>query len=292
MAHCLLFGLSGAVGRALLALRNEADPPWLAVTRQRAPTSESGVHWRQGALPAMVSDDLGEIDAIASLGPLDAFAHWFAASAIRPERVIALGSTSVDSKRDSPDPAERDLATRLAEAEARLTRCCRERGSALLILRPTLIYGMGGDRSLSRLVALAQRFRWLPISARATGLRMPVHAADIADVVARGLRTPRPWQGVYALPGGEALPFRAMLERTLVVAVPRARLLSLPHPLFLAGCALSTKLGLLAGATAGMLSRLDQDLLADATAAGSDLGYAPRPFQPTAEMFRDEPLRG
>ena len=43
-------------------------------------------------------------DAIASLGPLDAFAAWFEGCPDAPARVVALGSTSVHGKAGSPDP--------------------------------------------------------------------------------------------------------------------------------------------------------------------------------------------
>lgn len=287
-ASWLFLGLSGPVGRAVQAARSPDDPDWLAISRRPPATSDGAVHWLRGQLPEAMPDMAAwtAITAIASLGPLDAFAHWFAASDLHPQRVVALGSTSIDSKRDSPEPGERALAERLAQAEATLADACRKRGIALLLLRPTLIYGMGGDRSLSPLMALARRLPCLPISRRATGLRMPVHAADLADLVLGSLRAEQPRAGCYATPGGETLTFRAMLERSLVVAAPQRRMLALPHPLFLAGCRLAQALGLIAGTSAGMLSRLDQDLLADALPARRDLNYRPRPFTPEPDMFR------
>lgn len=285
--HCLCFGLSGPVGRALRRLRQDDDAPWLAISRQ-PPADAAGVRWQRGELPGQpAAETLPPLSAVLSLGPLDAFAAWFAAQPLAPARVIALSSTSVRSKRESPDPAERALAQRLHWAEQSLRRDCTARGSALLILRPTLIYGEGSDRSLTRAVALARRFGWLPLSRRAVGRRMPVHAADLAQVVIDSLRAPQPRQGSYELPGGEILSFAEMLRRTLAVAAPAAKVLELPDPLFRIGLWLARRAGLIRGATAGMLSRLDQDLLADAGAARRDLGYAPRPFQPEAVASQD-----
>lgn len=276
----LCFGLSGPVGRALLQRRLPDDPPLLGISRSVG-TEVDGVRWLQACLPETpVAGDLPAIGAIASLGPLDQFAQWFAAQPLAPQRVVALSSTSVSSKQASPDPAERDIAARLLAAERSLQRDCAARGSALLLLRPTLIYGNGPDRSLSRVVALARRWRFLPLSRRARGLRMPVHADDLAEIVIDSLRALLPRQGVYALPGGETLAFAEMLRRTLAVAAPQARVVPVPDVGFRMALALARRLGLIAGATAGMLSRLDQDLLADDSAARRDLGYAPRPFQP------------
>ncbi|HEX5756686.1 MAG TPA: nucleoside-diphosphate sugar epimerase [Arenimonas sp.] len=287
----LCFGLSGPVGRALLQRRLPGDPPLLGVSRQACGHTD-GVRWIQACLPeSPVSADLPAVVAIASLGPLDQFAQWFAAQQLAPQRVVALSSTSVVSKQASPDPAERDLAARLLAAEQRLQRDCDARGSALLLLRPTLIYGNGPDRSLSRVVALARRWRLLPLSRRARGLRMPVHADDLAAVVIDSLRAAEPRRGVYALPGGETLAFVEMLRRTLAVSAPQARVVEVPDVAFRLALAIARRLGLIAGATAGMLSRLDQDLLADASAARRDLGYAPRPFHPWSEK-QDVAYRG
>lgn len=285
-AGWLFFGLTGAVGRAVQALHQPADPPWHALSRQAITPAATGVQWWSGRMPDRVPwAALPGINAIASLGPLDVFARWFAAAECRPARVVALGSTSIHTKRDSPDPAERALAIRLREAEDLLVASCRARGVPLLLLRPTLIYGMGGDRSLSRLVALARRWRCLPISTRAVGLRMPVHAADLAAALLAALRRDLPLEGVYAAPGGEVLTFRAMLERTLAAAVPGAVVVPLPDPLFRTALWLAWRAGLIAGASAGMLSRLDQDLVADATPLKQVLDYQPRVFSPRADMF-------
>lgn len=286
----LVFGLSSMVGLALQQRLGNSGcdgRDWLAISRQPRCSDSPGLRWQVGHLPGqgpiLAPDE--RVTAIISLGPLDAFSLWLVESGLAPERVIALGSTSIDSKRYSVDPGERAVAQQLADAEARLDRYCRDRGVALLLLRPTLIYGMGGDRSLSPMMALARRFRCLPVSRRATGLRMPVHAHDIADVVLLGLHAAAPVQGTYALPGGERLTFRAMVERTVAVAAPRAWVVTVPHALFLAGIFLAKKLGLIAGATTGMLSRLDRDLLADGDAARRDLGFSPRPFEPDSALF-------
>jgi nucleoside-diphosphate-sugar epimerase len=224
-------------------------------------------------------------NAIASLGPLDAFVAWFERSRLAPARIVALGSTSVHGKSDWPDPRERALARTLHECEQRLARCAAERGSVLTLLRPTLIYGNGRDHNLSRVVALARRWRWLPVPRGAAGLRQPVHVEDVAGAVLHCLRAPVACPGFFDLPGGETLAFALMLRRTLAVAAPRARLLPLPAPVFRLGVRLARASGGLGGAGEGVLARLDRDLAYDIGPARTALGYAPRGFQPTAAMF-------
>jgi nucleoside-diphosphate-sugar epimerase len=282
MKRWLVFGLSGQVGAALRAALVAGEAELVAVSRQ-PPDDAPGLRWIRGQLgPELAVGD--GFDAVISLGPLDRFSCWFERSGLAPARVVALGSTSVHSKSASPDPAERELAARLAQAEARLAAACADRRSACALLRPTLIYG-GGERSLSRIAGLARRWRWLPLPSDATGRRQPVHAGDLAAAVLACLRSPAAIVGSYDLPGGETLAYDEMLRRVLAVAAPRARILRLPAPLFRAGVRLLRPLGL-GGAGEGLLSRFNRDLVFDAGPARRDLGYAPRPFQPRADMFR------
>lgn len=269
----LVFGLTGMVGEGLRARRGPGDPRLLGVSR-RPPPATAGVDWREGELPA--PGPLPAVPAIASLGPLDAFAAWFEGSALAPARVVALGSTSVHGKAGSPDPAERALVARLREAEARLAAACAARGTALTLLRPTLVWGRGRDRNLTRWVALARRLRWLPLPRTARGLRQPIHADDVAGAVLAALRAPAPVPGVFDLPGGETLAYDEMVARCLRVAAPGSRLLRLPVPLFRLGLALLGG----RGPGPGVIARLDQDLAYDPAPVQAALGWRPGPFSP------------
>jgi nucleoside-diphosphate-sugar epimerase len=279
----LVFGLTGQVGSAMRASLHDSDPGLLAVSRE-PPADEGGISWCRGSLEGF-PDPPREIAAIASLGPLDAFARWFEASSLAPARVVALGSTSVHGKKDSPDPAERALAQALRDAESRLAAAAHARGSALTVLRPTLIYGHGRDHNLSRIVGLARRWRVLPLPLRAGGLRQPVHVEDVAGAVLGALRARSPRPGFFDLPGGETLAFDVMVARAVAAGAPGATLLRLPGPLFRSGVGLLRALGRLDAAGSGVLARLDQDLAYDPEPARMALGHYPRGFQPTAETF-------
>ena len=279
-AQWLVFGLSGQVGDAFVRALGAVDPPCLALSRHpRQP--RPGVRWVQAGFEGF-ADPPGPIAAIASLGPLDGFAAWLEGSRLAPARVVALGSTSVQGKRDSPDPAERALALALRTAELRLAAVAAERGIALTVLRPTLIYGNGRDRNLSRLVAAARRWRVLPLPANARGLRQPVHVEDVAAAVLTSLREPRPRPGFFDLPGGETLPFDQMVARALAAGAPRALRLPLPGPVFALGVRL---LGGGRGLGRGFLARLGQDQVYDGGPARDALGHAPRGFRPGPEAF-------
>jgi hypothetical protein len=80
----------------------------------------------------------------------------------------------------------------------------------------------------------------------------------------------------FDLPGAEALPFDAMVERFLARHAPGARLWRLPDGAFrLAMGAAGRGAGM-----AGWLWRARRDQLSDLDAAASAFGYAPRRFEP------------
>lgn len=282
MKHALVFGGSGQIGRPLLArlLRDG----WRVTALSRQPQHERpGLSWLSGdfsALPVLPE----QVDAIISCGPLDAFAHWYGASRIDCDRVIAFGSTSVEVKRGSADPRERDVAQRLRAGEEGVFEAAASRAANATLLRPTLIYGAGRDATLTRIARLAQRWGRFPLPRNALGKRQPVHVDDLAAAAFAALDSTASHGRTYALPGGETLAYREMVRRVLAVLDPPARLVELPSPLFNLALVVA-KLGGGTGLGEAAVQRMRTDLVFDDAPARRDLGYAPRVFAPTARMF-------
>ncbi len=282
MTRALVFGASGQIGRFLLPLLHEAGIAVEAVSRtphQAMP----GACWTRLDLFGQ-----GEVahapDWLFSAGPLDGLLAWLRRSTTQPSRVIAFSSTSAATKAQSPDPAERALSQHLEEQEQRLIAWCGQRNIGWTILRPTLIYGAGIDRNLTRIAHLAQRLGAMPIPRGATGLRQPVHAQDLAICAMAAAMRPASLSRRFDLPGGEVLSWREMVRRTVACLSPAPYLLPLPDLAFSA----VSRIGLMRDFGPGVIARLRQDLVFDADPARSDLGYHPRPFVPRAEMFRGD----
>lgn len=259
---------------ALLAGGAEVD----ALSRHPGPLLP-GLRWVAGALPAGSVDLADRYDALLSLGPLDLCGAWLSA-APPAGRIVAYGSTSLDAKADSPDPAERELARRLVDAERRLHAVAARRGMRSLVLRPTLIYGAGRDRSLSPLARIAARWKLLPFPRwdGEGGRRQPVHTADLAGAAVRALSVPT------ALPPAIALPGPTLSWRQIFAAVAGsvgARLLPVPLSLARLG---ARALGPASGRA--MLARFDRDQVFDGAAARALLAFHPRDFVPTADTWR------
>lgn len=278
-----MFGASGQIGLPLLDLLHDGGWRVFAVSRGEH-SDQPGLQWLRGDLER-VTGLPGQVDALFSCGPLDLFARWYARTALEAQRVVAFGSTSIEVKRGSSDADEREAASRLREAEATLFASAAGRNAGATVLRPTLVYGAGRDRTLTRIAQLARRYGYFALPRGANGLRQPVHVDDLAVAAFAVTHAPATHGRAYALPGGERLPYRDMVRRVLKTLPPPPRLIELPSPLFNLALLAAHAAGHAQGFGEAAVARMRSDLVFDAGPAQRDFGYAPRPFRPTADMF-------
>jgi nucleoside-diphosphate-sugar epimerase len=273
-----VLGAASLVGRPLLRRLGAAGARVLACSRT-PPVDEpaAGVTWHRSgaAVPATVRVP-GWIAVCPPWATVAAF-DWLLASGL--ERLVAVSSTSLVSKRASPDPAERALAGRLATAEAELAARADRAGTRLVLLRPTMIYDGQSDGNVAVIAAWVRRWGWFPLCGSARGLRQPVHADDVAAACLGALEHPAP-RPEYALSGGEPLPFAELVRRTCLAHGLAPRVVHLPRWAWRLAAAAARAAGLAAGATAGMASRMNEDLVFDHSDATADVGFRPRPFLP------------
>jgi len=274
MQRVIVFGASSQIGHFLLPNLVQHGAEVWAVSR-RAHAGQTGVHWLQGALPDGVT---GTWDGIISAGPLAALGQWLAQHDAAPARaVVAVSSMSVVTKQDSAIARERAMMAGLRAGEQALTTQCERLGMRWTLLRPTLIYGAGLDRNLTPLARRARRWRWFPLP-HGTGLRQPVHAADVAEAARRALVCPEANGKILSIGGGERLPVREMFARTR----RSVGVWTLPVPL----CRwMRGYLAWILPSARGPLSRLDTDLVADNDEITQILGLRPRAFVPTPEIW-------
>ncbi len=283
MRTALIFGGSGQIGAPLLQ-RLLADGWQVGAVSRVSRPDQPNLQWLRGDL-SRLPELPDRVDAIFSCGPLDAFARWYADSRIHAARVIAFGSTSIATKHDSRDPHERDLVARLRGGEDAVFAAARSRTTAATLLRPTLVYGAGRDATLTRIAALARRYRCFPLPSGAYGLRQPVHVDDLAQAAWQALDASAAFGRSYDLPGGETLTYRDMVARVLAALEPSPRLIELPGPLFQMMLQAARLAGRADGFGDAALQRMREDLVFDVAPAQRDLGYAPRRFLPDASMF-------
>lgn len=271
-SEVLVFGASSQIGDPLLPLLSAKGHRLIALSRAPA-ANRPGVRWQRGGF-----DEIARPPArVISLGPLNDFARWFD-QVEGVQRVIAVGSVSLRHKRASGVAEERAVASVLVQAEERLQRRAQATGAELTLLRPCLLYGANRDHTVSPALRFAQHRGWLPIPMPASGLRQPLHVADLADAIRQCL------DGAaigltLELGGAERLSFAQMLQR-IAEAVPDCRLRRLPiRPLSWAS-GVAAPWSTMARRVHRALARANVDQVADETLTRACLSWQPRPFRP------------
>lgn len=247
------FHLFGATTPAGSAFRQLADVSLMSYSRNISGPNDD-----------LYYANLNDYDNFIPAGSMDALSIWISFCPIwliapfleqiathHSERlqglrgVIACSSSSAITKCFSSNRFDRDLVARLTFAEDKLIATCHQLSVPCRILRPTLIYGQVGDygdRNLSRLLAQLRRFPFFPLPAE-TGLRQPIHAAQLAAVALRFAQQLTCTDSNSPLPervalGGDTILTYAEMISALQQAQPsgdparRCRLLLVPNRLF------------------------------------------------------------
>jgi uncharacterized protein YbjT (DUF2867 family) len=120
----------------------------------------------------------------------------------------------------------------LREGERAVFDAAAARAAAATVLRPTLVYGAGRDRTLTRIAQLARRWGRFALPRDACGLRQPVHVDDLAAAADACIDSVASHGRAYALPGAETLAYREMVARVLAALQPPVPLALLPASMF------------------------------------------------------------
>jgi nucleoside-diphosphate-sugar epimerase len=284
----LLTGATGQVGIHVLARLLDSGHKVLAPSRrishsqERAYPSGGSVSWVN---PQALNPAFQEFRTLVSSGPIQVALQCVE---VLPElkRVVCLSTSSIITKADSSDDAERRQIQQIVEGERSLGEACARRNITLCILRPTLIYGCGMDENISRMARFIQRFGFLPVAAPARGLRQPVHAEDLAALMVRLTQQTPDTHFSAAVAGGSTLSYRDMVDKVFCALGRRPRVISLP-PHFLAfGLGVAGWLPALKGLNPAMVLRQNQDLVFDDSELRKQFDFRPRAFEPTLADFQ------
>jgi hypothetical protein len=275
-APVIVTGGASQVGRCFLARLSARGRPGIAIQHVEPIPPHDGVRIVEGSmtgglLPRLEATGMVHVPAIWQL-PENL--PWLVHCGLR--RLVCLSSTSILSKEESPSRYERDLAFRLAAAEELVLSECEKLGVDCAILRPTMIYGRGLDRNVTRAVKFIEKFGFYPAAIRADGLRQPVHADDLAAAAMAILESDKPVRGIYEVGGREVLAYDEMIGRLFDLLGRSRRILRIPMLALLAGA-----LGWITRRpeiTGAMVKRMGEDLVADNTRAHADFDYVGRDF--------------
>jgi uncharacterized protein YbjT (DUF2867 family) len=275
-----LLGGSSFVGVCLIPLLiNDGRHPLAFSRKEKACNQELGVTW---ATLSTISSARAKAPAIHDwlcVAPIWVLPeHFSMLEAYGARRVVALSSTSRFTKTDSSDTAEKAVAMRLTDAEERMKAWASSNGIEWVILRPTLIYGLGRDKNITEIARFVRRFGFFPLLDDAMGLRQPIHVEDVAAACIAALNSPAAANCAYNISGGETLPYREIVSRVFAAQHRRPWLVTIP----LAAFKLAIKvLRVLPGCrhwSAAMAERMNRDLVFDHSDAERDLGLSFRLF--------------
>lgn len=274
-----VLGATSLVGECLLPRLSQAG--WRVVAFSRQPRdAAAGVKWCR--LPAQAGNEA--ISAWVCVAPIWVLPDYFPLlEASGARRVVALSSTSRFTKLDSNDVAEVEIASCLIEGEQRFTEWAEHKGVQWLLLRPTLIYGLGRDRNIAEMARFIRRFHFFPVLGKAQGLRQPIHADDVAQLCVAALGKSQVSHRAFDICGGETLTYRAMVERVFAALGRSPRVVTVPLWAFRAAVALLRILPRYRHWSVAMAERMNCDLVFDSSDARRELGVMTRPFQPSRE---------
>ena len=278
-----VLGASSLVGACLLPLLTRSGWHVTAYSRQPVGHAGDGVVWKQLSLnhAKTVEEVTPYWICVAPIWVLpDYFALIEAAGA---RRVVVLSSTSRFTKVGSGDTAEQATAAKLIDGETRLQAWAESRGIEWVILRPTLIYGIGRDKNISEIARFIRRFSFFPVLGRAQGLRQPIHAEDVAAACVSALQAPGAANRAYNISGGETLSYREMVIRVFDTLGRRPRLLTVPLWAFRLAVSMLRCLPRYRQWSAAMAERMNSDLVFDHTEAARVIGFKPRQFSVSPE---------
>ena len=280
-----VLGATSLVGACLLPQLTEAGWQVTAFSRWAVGRLGDGVEWRQLPLAEYLSPQPspqrgeGVTPHWVCVTPIWVLPDYFGLLETQGAwRVVVLSSTSRFTKDDSTDPEEQAIARRLADPERRVREWAESCGVEWVILRPTLIYGLGRDKNIAEIARFIRRFGFFPLFGKANGLRQPIHAADVGGTCLDALQASCAANRVYNISGGETLTYRDMVARIFTALGRRPRLLTIPLWAFRLAMIMLRRLPRYRQWSTAMAERMSRDLVFDHAEAARDLGFKPRAF--------------
>ena len=262
--------------------------------RERDCVDVPGVSWRK--LPRVpggyaLCEEIKDWIYLAPIWTLPE--HFPMLESFGARRVVALSSTSRFTKQfgqGSDDPAENLVAHKLKDAEEQIQTWAEVRGVGWVVLRPTLIYGLGQDKNVCEIARFIRRFHFFPVLGEAKGLRQPIHAEDVAQACLSALESPITANRAYNIAGGEILEYTEMVSRVFEALNLPKRFLRASLFAFKLAALILRSLPSYRHMSASMVMRMNRDLVFDCSDAARDFGFDPKKFLLTNSDLPTTPL--
>lgn len=274
-----VLGATSLVGDCLLSTCLTDEISVVAFSR-RAINSDTNPAITWSKLNAQDNQNPQTIKDWICLAPIWVLPDYFAMLEVHGiQRIVALSSTSRFTKTSSSDSSEQQLAAQLIQAEQRLEQWAQQHGVEWIVLRPTLIYGLGRDKNISAIMAFIKRFGFFPLFGAAKGKRQPIRLEDVAKACILALNTPAIANRAYNISGGETLSYDDMVKRIFATLGKKPCLIHSPLSVFRLAIKILHILPRFRKLTVAMAERMNQDMIFDCSEAKRDLNFEPSPFR-------------
>jgi nucleoside-diphosphate-sugar epimerase len=275
----LVTGATSIVGRYLLPLLSAQGYPLIAVSRYLHERSGSETWVCTDIATNPIPPEARCAETLIHLGPLPLLTSLLQSGDLGVvRRVIAIGTTSIFTKADSGSSEERSAVAVQNQAEENLATIAEKRKYHWTLFRPTLVYDGRHDKNIALIARFIARFGFFPVMKPASGLRQPLHAADLAWACATVLDKPLTMSRSYNLAGGQVLSYREMVEKVFRSLGKQPRLVTVRPWLYHVALAMIRLHPHYQYIRPEMASRMNMDMVYDFSAAHHDFGFSPRPF--------------
>ena len=269
----LVTGATGYTGRFLMRRLIGRGEPLRCLVRpgsDRSGLDQWGVEVCTGDLerPEEIRPFFSGVESILHLAHVRYAPAIVACADPEVEQVVAVSSLRRFSRVPSPSVRE------VLEGEECLSRA----GIPCTILRPSMIYGPGDDRNISRMAAFLRRYRWFPVFGDGQALQQPVYVEDVVSGILSALQSKEALGKCYALAGAEPLTYDQLIDAVGAAVGVRPVKVHIPVRLALGVLRLLARVGIRAGIDREQVLRLQEDKAFSIEPARNELGYAPLGF--------------
>lgn len=270
-----IIGAASYVGASAASIVMASGRACIGFSRQIRPSDQH--EWRTLADPQGAE----RIESWVDVGPIWTFSERRdAMKAYGATKIVITSSTSRFTKQGSGSQKEMETAQRLQQGEEDFSKWCDANGISWIILRPTLIYGLGRDKNVREIAAIIRKVGMFPVFGEGNGLRQPIHAEDLAAACIQALDADAA-NTSYNVSGGQVLTYKEMVQEVFRALGRPAITPTVPLSLFKLACRTINLLPRFAHWTPQMAERMNADMAFDHSAASRDFGFRPRPFRLT-----------
>ena len=277
-----VIGATSLVGKCLIPILIKNGIHVVAFSRKTLNANDNQITWC--ALSNGMSKNNDKLEFLICVAPIWTLPEYFnllKSAGVR--RVIAISSTSKFTKLDSLRIEEREIAKKIHEAELCLIEWAEKNTVQWLIFRPTLIYGFGIDKNISKLTWFIRTFHFFPLVGLGNGLRQPIHAIDVARICVNSLYSSNTFNSSFNIAGAESLTYREMASRIFESLGLRPYFIRFPVWIVKLGLTVLHINPKYRNITYSMFDRMNRDQVFDINEARKLFNFEPRKFKLSSE---------